>query len=258
MTQNRPDYQSRYELVDLERKDGILCVRLHSGDGPLRWGLNAHREFETIFRDIADDRENRVVIITGTGDEFIGPKGSFGGSDQVGKLTPRQFDDLRPGAHQMLLDLLRIDVPVICAVNGPAVRHAEIPALCDIVLASDTASFQDSSHFINHMPPGDGQHVIMPLVMGMNRARYYLLMGEEISAERALQFGLVNEIHPPDLLMDRAWDVARSLARQPILNLRATRRILTKQIRRAMEDLLEYGLDLEGFALVDPEAETHG
>jgi enoyl-CoA hydratase/carnithine racemase len=260
-----PPYHEKYAHVVFERVEGILLVRMHSEGGPLRWGLSSHDEFTTLFRDIADDRENHVIILTGTGDEFIGPVAAGGdrpgallaaqaGTESrpsKGGLTPAQQDHFRTGAITMLSDLLRIDVPIICAVNGPAVRHAELATLSDIVLASATATFQDSAHFINSMPPGDGQHVIMPLAIGLNRARYYLLTGQSISATEALVCGLVNEVLPPDKLLERAWELAHALNRHSVLHLRATRRIITKQLRRAMEDLLEYGIDLEGSVLVD-------
>ena len=86
----------------------------------------------------------------------------------------------------LLLNLLNIKVQVIAAINGPAWRHCEIPLLSDIVLASDTTQFQDSAHFMSGMLPGDGMHVLMPLLMGMNRGRYFLLTGQTLSAQEAL------------------------------------------------------------------------
>jgi enoyl-CoA hydratase/carnithine racemase len=107
------------------------------------------------------------------------------------------------------MKLLEIEVPVISAVNGPAWRHSEIPLLCDIVLAADTAQFQDSAHFPSDVVPGDGMHIVYPLLLGMNRGRYFLLTGQTLNAQKALELGLVAEVHPPDKLLGRAH---RSLA----------------------------------------------
>ena len=91
---------------------------------------------------------------------------------------------VRPGAlgrPRPAVNLLNIEVPVISAINGPAWRHGEIPLLSDIVLAADTAAFQDSAHFPNGLVPGDGMHIVMPLLLGMNRGRYFLLTGQTLS-----------------------------------------------------------------------------
>ena len=82
--------------------------------------------------------------------------------------------------------MLDIEVPMIAAVNGPARIHAEIPVLCDIVLASEDAVFQDLPHFINGTVARDGVHLVWPLLLGLNRGRYFLLTGQELSAQQAL------------------------------------------------------------------------
>jgi enoyl-CoA hydratase/carnithine racemase len=153
-------------------------------------------------------------------------------------------------SKNLLLNMLAIDAPMIAAVNGPAVRHAELPVMCDIVLASETAAFQDSAHFVGGLVPGDGVHVVFPLVMGYNRGRYFLMTGQKIFAEEAKQVGLVNEVLPADELLPRAWELARMLMKQPELNRRYARILVTEVMRRQMSELLPYGLALEGLALV--------
>jgi enoyl-CoA hydratase/carnithine racemase len=151
--------------------------------------------------------------------------------------------------------LLEIEVPVISAINGPAWRHSEIPLLCDIVLAAESAQFQDSAHFPSDVVPGDGMHIVMPLLLGLNRGRYYLLTGQTLDAKKAHEFGLVAEVLPPDRLLPRAWQLAEDLARRPTLLLRYTRLLLTEYLRRQMQDLLGYGLGMEMLALIEkPEA----
>lgn len=138
---------------------------------------------------------------------------------------------------------------MISAVNGPAARHAELPVMCDIVLASDSASFQDSAHYAGGLVPGDGVHVVFPMIMGLNRGRYFLLTGQVLDAHRALEYGLVNEILSRKKLLPRAWELAREIMRQPEMNRRYTRLLLTEQLRRQLHELLPYGLALEGLAI---------
>ena len=149
------------------------------------------------------------------------------------------------------MNLLNIEVPVISAINGPAWRHCEIPLLSDIVLASETAAFQDSAHFMSGMLPGDGMHIIMPLLMGMNRGRYFLLTGQTLTAQDALDLGLVNEVLPADKVLPRAWEHAEHLAQKPTLLLRYTRLMFTEYLKKRLQDLLGYGLAMEGLALME-------
>ena len=93
-------------------------------------------------------------------------------------------------------------------------------------------------------------HVVFPLLMGANRGRYFLLTGQKIHAAEALRIGLVNEVLPKSQVLPRAWELARQILLQPDLNRRYTRVLMTEQIRRQMQDLLGYGLALEGLGIV--------
>ena len=142
--------------------------------------------------------------------------------------------------------MLNIEVPIIAAINGPALRHSELPLMSDIVLAAPHTTFQDSGHFMSGLTPGDGMHIIYPLLLGLNRGRYFLLTGQMLDAAKAQEFGLVAEVLPADQLLPRAWELARDLARQPRLVLRYSRVLLTQKLKGELHDLLGYGLALEG------------
>jgi enoyl-CoA hydratase/carnithine racemase len=250
------EYVSKYSCMKIERCNGVLQVTLHTDGGSLKWGLLPHKELPLAFYDIANDHETKVVILTGTGDEFSGPRVTNTGHP----LFPTRpsmdvVDALVSEGKQGLMNFLNIDVPVISAVNGPAWRHSELPLLADIVLASDTAAFQDSAHFTGGLVPGDGMHVVYPLLLGVNRARYFLLTGETLDAKKAHELGLVAEVLPKDKLMARAWALAENMAKRPKSLLRLSRAVLTERIKRHMQDYLAFGLHIEMLALMDrPEA----
>jgi enoyl-CoA hydratase/carnithine racemase len=248
-------YATKYSCIHMRRKDGILEMRFHTDDGPLQWGLGPHAELPDAFADVGRDWENRVVILTGTGELWSGPRATPGQSAISSGLTANRFDRVHWEGRALLMNLLNIEVPVISAINGPAWRHGEIPLLSDIVLASDTAAFQDSAHFPNGLVPGDGMHIVMPLLLGINRGRYFLLTGQVLSATEAKDLGLVAEVLPPDRVLARAWELAEDLARKPTLLLRYTRLMLTEHLRKRMRELLGYGLATEGLALMEqPES----
>ncbi len=245
------DYRDKFACIAMKREDGILEMRFHTDGGPFQWGLGPHAELPEAFNDVGRDRENRVVILTGTGDLYSGPRATPGSSAIAGGITATQFDRVHWEGRALLMNLLNIEVPVIAAINGPAWRHGEIPLLSDVVLASDTAAFQDSAHFPNGLVPGDGMHIVMPILMGVNRGRYFLLTGQTLSAVEAKDWGLVNEVLPADQVLPRAWALARELTVRPTLLLRYTRLMFTEHLRKRMGDLLGYGLAMEGLALME-------
>jgi enoyl-CoA hydratase/carnithine racemase len=249
------DYGERFKSIAMRRERGILEITFHTKGGPLRWGHVPHSEWGEAFRQISDDPENLVVIMTGTGDEFSGPAGS---PDTSVAAAPGDWEEIRLHGYRLLLGLLDIEVPVISAINGPALRHAEVPLLADIVLASDDAVFQDSAHFPSNLPPGDGMHVVMPLILGLNRGRYFLLTGQTITAQEAKEIGAVNEILSREQLLPRAWELADQLTQMTPLVLRYTRLAITEHVRRLMRDLLPYGLAIEGLASGDRAVRNPG
>lgn len=241
------EYSRAFASIAMRREDGILEMRFHTRGGPLHWNLAVHGELERAFLAVGRDRENGAVILTGTGEAFSGPQLFEGGHAHVkDPVAPLAWDDIYWEGKRLLGNLLDIDVPVLSAINGPALRHAEIPLLSDIVIASDTATFQDSAHVNGGLVPGDGVHVLFPLLMGPNRGRYFLLTGQTVDAQQALAWGMVNEVLPADEVLPRAWALARQLMRRPPLIRRYARVLLTHDLKRRMHELLGYGLALEG------------
>jgi enoyl-CoA hydratase/carnithine racemase len=240
-------YQNRYQNIKLDRDDGILTVTLHTGGKSLVWSALAHEELGYCFTDIGTDRDNKVVILTGAGDNFCADinAGSFKLSS-AGDWDLTFFD-----CRRLLNNLMDIEVPVISAVNGPARIHPEIPVLSDIVIASDNALFQDAPHFMSGIVPGDGAHVVWPHLIGANRGRFFLLTGQELDAQKALEFGAVSEVVPRQRLMPRARELAQSIAAKPILTRRYTRVALTQRIKRLLHEGLSLGLAAEALAAID-------
>ena len=241
-------YSDKYHNIKFERRDGVLQITLHTGGGALKWGATAdsiHGQLPDAFYDVGRDEENRVVILTGAGDafctEFDMSQLPAPGPDFTANVAPRLFKE----GCSMLMNLLDISVPVIGAVNGPALIHAELLALSDIVLAAEHASFADIAHFLHGVVPGDGVHVVWPELLGPNRGRHFLLTGERISATEAHRLGVVAEVLPAARLLPRAWELASSIAQKPTRTLRYTRVAFTQHWRKRMLEELGYGFMLE-------------
>jgi enoyl-CoA hydratase/carnithine racemase len=237
-------YREKYENVRMRREDGILEVALHTRGGPLEFNGYVHESLVHAFRDIGDDRDNHVVILTGTGDEFctrISPEG-------FDFFTPSGYDKILREGTKILENLLDIEVPMIAALNGPVTVHSEYALLCDMVLAAEGAYFQDVPHPAFGIVPGDGLHVLWPEVIGEIRGRYFLLSGQKLSATEAKAYGAVNEVISREALLPRAWELARNLKKQSPLTLRYTRMALSTRFRRRLQESLSYGLALEGIS----------
>jgi enoyl-CoA hydratase/carnithine racemase len=242
------DYENAYDNIDLERDEqGVLTVRFHTGGGSLVWSGPSHEEIAYCFGDIAADKGNSVVVLTGTGDAWcaaIDP-GSFA------LANAHEWDGTIFEGRKLLGNLLEIEVPVISAVNGPALFHPEIPVISDIVVASETASFQDAPHFAAGIVPGDGAHIVWPHVLGPNRGRYFLLTGQELDARKAEEWGVVAEVVPKGQELPRALELAATIAEKPFLTRRYTRLALVQNIRKLLLDGLATGLAFEALAAVD-------
>jgi enoyl-CoA hydratase/carnithine racemase len=253
------DYANRYECVSMKREDGILELTIHAkgaADKPCLWSAAPHEELSYAFYDIARDRENRCVIVTGAGDAFCAemhPSISGLARFSEGNLTPAMFEKMDQAGHDgrhLLINHLNIEVPMIAAVNGPAFIHAELAVLCDIVIAAESTEFQDAPHFISGIVPGDGVHIVWPLLLGPNRGRYFLLTGQKLSAHEALKLGVVNEVLPREKLLPRAWELAREICKRPTLAQRYARVAMTQALKQAMLEGLGYGIALESLAMM--------
>lgn len=239
------DYKTAAVSVD---EAGTCTIRLHSRGGPLVWGGLPHRELADLFSRLGGDPAVRVVVLTGTGDGFIGLPAADNGGLARGELPARSWSDIVVEGERLIDGLLSIPVPTIAAVNGPAVAHAEIAVLCDVVLATPETYFCDEAHALIGLVPGDGVHVVWPLLLGPNRGRYFLLTGQRIPAAEALSLGVVGEVVQAGSLAARAAEIAADLARRDPVVMRATRSVLTRSLRRAMSEDLAAGLAAEAFA----------
>lgn len=248
------DYANKYESIRLERADGILQMTLHTGGKSLVFNKTIHDELGFAFADIAADRENKVVILTGTGDDFCADfdPDSFKAFKGLGKdITAAGWDQTYWRGRHNLLNQLEVPVPMIGVVNGPAIAHSELALLCDITLASETATFQDSPHFGNGVAPGDGVQAVYMLLLGVNRGRYFLLTQQKLTAKEALGLGVVNEVLPKDKLTARARELAAQVAKKPTLALRYARLLMTQQLKRVVEEAATLGLAVEGLSAIE-------
>jgi enoyl-CoA hydratase/carnithine racemase len=241
-------YQDGFPNARMNRsKSGVLEVALHTDGGTLVFNGHTHEQFVDLFHAVGSDPDNRVVILTGSGDAFmetISPEG-------FDFFTPQGYDKIYREGRKVLMNILDIEVPLIAAVNGPARLHSEYILLADIVLATPSTVFQDKPHFEFGIVPGDGVHLLWQEVIGSLRGRYFILTRQELDAETAKEWGAVNEIVPANELLARAREIAEGLAKLPPLTTKYTRIALTQKLRRIIDEGVTLGLALEGISAAD-------
>ena len=241
-------YRDSFPNARLTRSQtGVLEAALHTEGGTLVFNGHTHEQFVDLFHVIASDPDNRVVILTGSGAAFmesISPEG-------FDFFTPQGFDKIFREGKKVLMNILDIEVPLIAAVNGPVRLHSEYILLSDIVLATPSTVFQDKPHFDFGIVPGDGVNLLWPEVIGSIRGRYFILTRQELDAQTAEEWGVINEIVPAENLLARAREIAEGLTKLPPLTTRYTRIALTQKLRRIIDEGIGYGLTLEGISAAD-------
>ncbi|MBF6336518.1 enoyl-CoA hydratase/isomerase family protein [Nocardia abscessus] len=244
----------RYDLPDALTVSSEGPVRIVVIDRPGE--LNAvnaelHRALAQVWRQLAADREARVVILTGSGRAF-----SAGGDlDWITSFlddTVARDESIREGA-QIIEEMLRFPLPVIAAVNGAAMGlGASLAVLCDVVLMSDRAYLADP-HVAVGLVAGDGGAAFWPLLTPILRTREYLYTGDRIDAATAVEVGLASRVVAADELLDEARKLAVRLAALPPEALRSTKRVVNMYLSQALGGPMQAGFAAEVVSMQSPE-----
>lgn len=229
------EYAPRFEEhFALSRdNDGVLVVRAHTGGGPAAWSRGLLNAWNLLLADVGADRENEVLVITGTGEAWIGGVQSESFSVPPSQWHSDELDEQYNDGVRLLERLVMdLDVPTIAAVNGPGPRQ-EIALLCDLTLVSETATIGDGN-FAAGSVPGDGMYLVLNHLLGPKRAAYLAYTGARMSAREACAAGVVNEVLPADELLPRALELAGRIRSQPRSTRRLTHTIITRAWQQAV------------------------
>ena len=242
------DYKKTYaEHMSFERKNGILQVQLHTNGGPVQWSFEMHQAMAEAWTTIGHDPENEVIILTSTDPYWIGEfdMESFAEAEDDPNKD-RIFDDVWHDARRVVDNWLNdIEVPTIGAINGPGL-HWEHAFMSDITLCVPDFILRDD-HFGDATVPGDMQGLIIQAICGLKRGNYMMFMVNSVDAQTCLDWGLVNEIIPREKLLDRAWEIAEQIMKQPRAIRRLTHHITTRPWKRIVMDDFHLQIGLENF-----------
>ncbi len=243
------DY-SKYSYIKVEKKERVAILTLNNPDAMNAIGKPEHAEIEHIFEDMNEDPEVNAVILTGAGRAF-----SAGGDINlmISGYTDHSIRISSTSVKRIIINLLSCRKPVIAALNGAcAGLGATIALQCDIVIASEKARIGDP-HIGVGILPGDGGCIIWPLLVGMCKAKQYLMSGEMVTAAEAERMGLITKVVPPEKLMEEAWAQAKKFADGPTLAISLTKMCLNKILMDRINLLFDTTIAYEYHTLNSPD-----
>jgi enoyl-CoA hydratase/carnithine racemase len=243
---------ANYRALRIEFLDSVLRVTIDHPESP----LNAvddllHGELTRLFAELRREKRVRAVLLTGSGKAFSAG-GDFDWFPTLDSLE--KLENLRRDAKQMIWDLLDVPLPIIAAVNGPAIGlGASVALLCDTIWMADTATIADP-HVLVGIVAGDGGAAIWPLTVGPARAKEYLMTGDPVAAIEAERIGLVNHVVPAEELQDRAMAFAIRVAAGAPLAVQYTKQAVNKVVKDALNTAFDTSTALE---IVTFQSEDH-
>jgi enoyl-CoA hydratase/carnithine racemase len=237
-------YFTDYRSLKLTRDaQGVLVVEFHTNGGSLTFTAQDHTDFVDAFYRIAQDRSNKVVILTGAGGEFI-PEIDFSSFGNVS--DPDIWSQVHDEGVQLLENLANIRVPMIAAIEGRAHVHSEYALLANVIVAGEGATFHDLPHFAGGIVPGDGIFTTWSYRAGAGRAEAFLLNPHPLTAHTAHQWGVVAEVVPNGQALVRARELATIYLKAPEVTRRNTRTHFIQPLKERIVREVGYGLSLEG------------
>src|SRR6184192_2558493 len=242
-------YFAAYGNLKLTRDaKGILVAQFHSDGGPFIMSAQAHTELVEAFYRIAQDRANKIVILTGAGGQFITDVdwSSFGDASD-----PGVWSQVHDEGVQVLENIANIRVPVIAAIEGRAHVHSDYALLASVIVAAEGATFQDVAHFAAGVAPGDGIFTTWSYRAGAGRAEAFLLNPQPLPARTAHEWGVVAEVVPNGKALSRARELAELYLKAPEVTRRNTRVHFIQPLKERIVREVGYGLSLEGASAAD-------
>lgn len=229
--------------IDVECDGALRIVRLNRPDNLNATNHALHRGLAELFPQLDADPEARVAVLTGAGRAFSAG-GDFGYLDELTKDQALRRETLTHG-RQIVTGMVRCRVPIVAAVNGPAVGlGCSLVALSDIAFMAESAHLADP-HVLIGLVAADGGPISWPLMTSLMLAKEYALTGDRIPARRAAEIGLVNHVCPDGEVLDRAVECARRIAKLPQQAVEDTKRVMNLHLERAVLATIDFALSAE-------------
>lgn len=234
-----------YETVIWEQSGGVGRLTLNRPETLNAWNTQFGSELRQVVEGEAAEASVRAVLVTGAGRGFSSGADLKGGFQAAEDGMPDIRTVLRDHHHRAIAGIRRLPKPVVAAVNGPAVGiGCSLALACDLIMAAESAYFGLAFVNIGLMPDG-GSTAFVPPAVGRARAFQMALLGERVPATQALEWGLVNWVHPDDRLMAEADALATQLAAGPTRSYASSKQALNRFIYGDLDAQLELEAELQ-------------
>lgn len=236
----------QYDLPDVIRVDAdgpVRVVRLARPEQLNAVNDDLHLALTRVFPQLSADPGARVAVVTGEGRAFSAG-GDFDLLDRMAKDRALRRDVIAEG-RELVLNMIRCRVPVVAAVNGPAVGlGCSVIALSDVVYMAESAYLSDP-HVTVGLVAADGGPLTWPLHTSLLLAKEYAFTGERVDAARAAEIGLANHVCPDDEVVPSALAAAHRIAALPQQAVEATKRVLNLHLERAVLATIDFAMASE-------------
>jgi len=236
----------QYDLPDVltvEADGPVRIVRLARPEQLNAINDELHLGLTRLFPQLSADTDARVAVITGAGRAFSAG-GDFDLLDRMAQDRALRRTVIAEG-RELVINMIRCRVPVVAAVNGPAVGlGCSVIALSDVVYMAESAYLSDP-HVTVGLVAADGGPLSWPLHTSLLLAKEYAFTGDRISAARAAEIGLANHVCPDDEVLDAALAAARKIAALPRQAVEATKRVLNLHLERAVLATIDFAMASE-------------
>ena len=244
-------------FLNRERHDHVLVLTMSSPDTRnALTGPDQFEDFERTCADINDDASVRCVVLTGEGSAFCAGGNVKDMRDRQGLFAGDPFDQAdayRKGIQRIPRAIHALNVPIIAAVNGPAVgAGCDLATMCDIRIASEKAMFAESFVKLGIIP-GDGGAWFLPRAVGYSNACKMAFSGEPVKAADALAMGLVSEVVEPEALLHRSIELAQSIAANPPHAVRLTKQLMRASEQASLNELLDMSAAFQAVCHAEPD-----
>lgn len=231
--------------INFELKENLAIITLNRPDVLNSFNREMALELQARLDDCEKDSNVRAILITGEGRAFCAGQDL---AEAIAEDAPTIDTIVREHYNPIVKRIRNIEKPIICAVNGVAAgAGANIALCCDIVIASDKASFIQSFSNIGLIPDSGGTF-FLPRLVGLQRATAMMFLADKVSAEQALQFGMVYKVSSSENLMLEALEITSRLSNMPTKGFGLTKRALNESLFNNLDDQLEIEEDLQAKA----------
>jgi enoyl-CoA hydratase len=230
-------------VIHVGREGEVAVVTIDDPGSPLNpVGAEMHHALAELFSHLKRSADSRAILLTAHGTAFSAG-GDFDWFPQLRDVAT--LDALRRSAKQIIWDLLDIEVPIVCALNGSAAGlGASIALLCDIIVMSERAVIVDP-HVNVGLVAGDGGAAVWPLLVGPLAAKRHLLLGDPLTAADAVRLGVAVESCPAEQVAERGRNWAKRLAGKPPLAVRGTKLAVNAHLKQALLTSFDLSTALE-------------